>query len=85
MAPLSKLTALVVAAALTATSAIAAGPDRKKPVSGQTIAELYSGTTWTKGGSYWGPDGSFQAIWEDSVGLGKWYATSKGYLCYEAT
>ncbi|WP_291737602.1 DUF995 domain-containing protein [Leisingera sp. F5] len=86
MVPFPKITVTAIAVALTATNPIAAGPDRKKPVSGQTIAELYAGKTWiwSKGGSYWAPDGSFQAIWEDNVGLGKWYATSKGSLCYEA-
>ncbi|MBY6057831.1 DUF995 domain-containing protein [Leisingera daeponensis] len=78
--------AVACASVIAATSAAFAGPDKKNRVSGQSIAKLYSGKTWiwSKGGSYWAPDGSFQAIWGDSVGLGKWYATSKGNLCYEA-
>ncbi|MEK0162688.1 DUF995 domain-containing protein [Phaeobacter sp. JH18-32] len=81
-----KICVLAIVSALAATPVFAAGPDRKNRVSGQTVVELYSGKTWiwSKGGSYWAPDGSFQAVWEDSVGLGKWYATSKGQLCYEA-
>lgn len=76
----------VVASILAATAVFAAGPDRKNAVSGQTIAELYAGKTWvwSKGGSYWGSDGKFQAVWKESVGIGKWYATTRGNLCYEA-
>ncbi len=46
-------------------SSAVAGPDKKNKVSGQTIHEIYSGKTWmwSKGGSYWGRDSSFQAIW----------------------
>ncbi|GHF62948.1 hypothetical protein GCM10017056_37740 [Seohaeicola zhoushanensis] len=39
---------------------------------------------WSKGGSYWGNGGEFQALWDGSVAVGKWYATDKGSLCYEA-
>lgn len=63
-----------------------AAPDKRNKVSGQEVAAMYSGKTWTwsKGGSFWSPDASFQAIWDGSVGLGKWYATTQGNLCYEA-
>lgn len=80
---------LIVASllAVSLASAAVANPAKKNPVSGQDIAKIYSGKTWlwSKGGSYWAKDSSFQAVWEDSVGLGKWYATNKGDLCYEAT
>ncbi|NVK16163.1 MAG: DUF995 domain-containing protein [Rhodobacteraceae bacterium] len=81
-----KISAVVLATVIAAAPASAAGPDKKNRVGGETIAKLYAGKTWiwSKGGTYWAPDGSFQAVWEDSVGLGKWYATSKGSLCYEA-
>lgn len=71
---------------LTTISSALAAPDQKNKVSGQEVAAMYYGKTWTwsKGGSYWGRDASFQAIWEDSVGIGKWYATTQGNLCYEA-
>lgn len=79
--------------ALIATFAFSQGamsdsPNKKNPVSGQEIISIYNGKTWvwSKGGSYWGGGGKFEAIWEDkAVGIGKWYATSKGSLCYEAT
>jgi hypothetical protein len=65
---------------------VAAAPDKKNPVSGQEVASLYGGKTWiwTKGGSHWGADGSFEAVFDGAVAVGKWYATNKGNVCYEA-
>jgi hypothetical protein len=50
------------------------------------VVDTYSGKTWiwSKGGSYFSPDAKFQAIWDGSVAVGRWYATSTGKLCYEA-
>ena len=83
---------LLVAAAFLASVAIVApavadSPDRKTPVSGQQVIDIYAGKTWvwSEGGSHWGSGGQFTAIWKEAVGVGKWYATSKGSLCYEAT
>ncbi|MEM9700718.1 MAG: DUF995 domain-containing protein [Pseudomonadota bacterium] len=63
-------------------------PDQKILVSGQEVLRIYSGKTWVwspgEGGAYWGTDGSFQAFWQDSVGVGKWFATSNGNVCYDA-
>lgn len=76
--------------ACSAPSAFAAGPDQKVAVTGDEVAALYVGKTWMwksdkgESGSYWGPKGQFEAVWEESVGVGKWYATDKGNLCYEA-
>ena len=73
-------------AALFFSAAHAESPDRKNRLSGQEVVDIYLGKTWiwSKGGSYWGSGGQFEAIWEnDAVALGKWYATSRGQLCYE--
>ena len=57
----------------------------------QQIIETYLGKTrdWSRGGSYWGGGGVFQAVWDSdpddpnvSYGDGKWYVTSKGCLLY---
>lgn len=80
---------VLLVSALVASTAVAAqaNPDQKNPVSAQELTEIYAGKTWvwSVGGSYWGKDSSFQAIAGEAVGLGKWYATNKGDLCYEAT
>ncbi len=80
------IVALVATFAFTQ-GAMSDSPNKKNPVSGQEIISIYNGKTWvwSKGGSYWGGGGKFEAIWENkAVGIGKWYATSKGSLCYEA-
>ncbi|CUH87930.1 hypothetical protein PH5382_01859 [Phaeobacter sp. CECT 5382] len=82
------ITSAVFACLVAATPSKAVSPDRQRPVSGESVIEIYSGKTWIweHGGSYWGRDGSFRGLWkETNVGIGKWYATSKGKLCYEAT
>ena len=80
------VSATLVLFALATSSYALAEPDQKNKVSGQEVAAMYYGKTWTwsKGASYWGRDASFQATWEESVGIGKWYATTQGNLCYEA-
>lgn len=80
-------------AAMSARSSLIAGtsladrkPSGSKPADAQTILQLYTGHTWdwTKGGSYWGSGGSFEAIWDESYASGKWWVTTKGRLCYNA-
>ena len=70
---------------------MADSPDKKNVVSGQQIIEMYNGKTrlWTDddtmvGGAYMGGGGKFEGRWKNSVGIGKWYATSQCSLCYEA-
>lgn len=80
---------LLIAASLVAlgvSSVSASSPDRKNKMSGQEVIQIYNGKTWiwSKGGSYWGSGGNFEAVWDGAVGVGKWYATSNGKLCYEA-
>lgn len=67
-------------------------PSGAKNADPQMVIEMYLGKTWvwSKGGSYWGGGGAFQAVWDDdpsnqtvSYTDGKWYVTSKGTLCYE--
>lgn len=69
-------------------AASADSPDQQIKVSGQEVLRIYSGNTWVwspgEGGAYWATDGSFEAFWQDSVGVGKWYATTRGDVCYEA-
>ena len=75
------------AACLFSSDAIADKPNKKNLVSGKEVISIYNGKTWiwTEGGSYWGSGGKFEAIWQDkAVSVGKWYATNKGTLCYEA-
>ena len=85
--PLSKISVFCVAVVSSAFGALADAPDRKNAVSGQEILQIYGGKTWiwSKGGSYWAPNGQFEAYFGDAVGVGKWYATNKGSLCYDAT
>ena len=84
----TKITCAIVTLviAISSTTYVDAAPDKKNPVSGQEVASLYSGKTWiwSNGGSYWGADGSFEAVFDDAVAVGKWYATTKGNVCYEA-
>ncbi|SMX46605.1 DUF995 domain-containing protein [Maliponia aquimaris] len=83
-------TILIAVLALAAVPGLAAGPDQKNAVSAEEVAALYADKTWIwsddsdESGSYWGPKGQFEAVWKGSVGVGKWYATDKGNLCYEA-
>lgn len=72
---------------ISTTASFADAPDKKNKLSGEEVWKLYAGKTWawSKGGSYWAADGSFEAIWENSVGVGKWYATSTGKLCHESS
>lgn len=81
------MTAGITALALLAGAVSADSPDRKNKMSGEEVWRLYAGKTWvwSKGGSYWGGDSSFEAVWDGAVGVGKWYATSTGKLCYEAS
>lgn len=69
-------------------AAFAAGkkPKPSFPADPKEVIAIYNGNTWTwsKGGSYWGSGGKFEAVWEDEFAVGKWYATTKGTLCYEA-
>ena len=63
-------------------------PRKSKPVDPQVIIQHYLGKTWdwSEGGSYWGSGGSFQAVWKGrSVADGRWYVTTRGTLCYDAT
>jgi hypothetical protein len=68
-------------------------PKGAKNADPQQVIQTYLGNTWewSKGGSYWGGGGAFQAVWDNDPGDpnvsytdGKWYVTSKGTLCYEA-
>ncbi|WVX48802.1 hypothetical protein ROLI_018840 [Roseobacter fucihabitans] len=67
-------------------------PRASKPADPNQIIQTYLGNTWvwSRGGSYWGGGGTFQAVWTSekngskSYADGKWYVTSKGTLCYEA-
>ncbi|MDW3222179.1 MAG: DUF995 domain-containing protein [Paracoccaceae bacterium] len=67
-------------------------PRGSKPADPNQIIQTYLGNTWnwSRGGSYWGGGGAFQAVWTSekdgnkSYADGKWYVTSKGTLCYEA-
>lgn len=82
-------TLLIALTALSiSTASFAAGkkPKPSYPADPNEVIKIYSGNTWTwtKGGSYWGKDGKFEAVWEDILGLGKWYVTKNGTLCYVA-
>ncbi|WP_298969801.1 DUF995 domain-containing protein [uncultured Roseobacter sp.] len=88
------LGAVMTVALMTAGTAALADkkPRGSKPADPQRVIEAYLGNTWnwSRGGSYWGGSGVFQAVWtsekDDSKSYadGKWYVTSKGTLCYEA-
>lgn len=88
---MSKILKSILAVALLggALPAAAAGPDEKIAVTAEEVAALYTGKTlfWETGrstsGGYWAPDGKFEAVWKEAVGIGKWYATGKGDLCYD--
>ncbi len=65
-------------------------PKGAKKTDPQTIVQLYSGKTsnWNRGGhAYWGSGGKYKGInkKETAVGVGKWYVTTTGKLCSEAT
>jgi len=62
-------------------------PNEKNPVNSQEVVNIFYGKTWIwkKGGAYWGEGGAFEAIYNEAVGVGKWYVTTSGTLCYEAT
>ena len=85
---LASIFAGLTATCITVTAAQADSPDQQNPVTGQEVLQIYSGKTWIwapgEGGAFWSSDGSFEAFWQDSVGVGKWYATSSGNVCYEA-
>ena len=68
-------------------TSVAAEPDTQDGVSGEEVVVLYLGKTWvwSKGGAYWGSKGAFEAVWDGSVAVGQWYATTSGKVCYEAT
>lgn len=59
-----------------------------KPLEARAVADTFLGKTWTwkNGHGYFGNDGTFTAIAGDNeIGEGKWYATSQGRLCVDAT
>jgi len=83
-----------IATAILISTAAGAWADKKpkgaKKTDPQTIIQLYAGKTsnWNRGGhAYWGPGGVYKGIIKDetSVGNGKWYVTTNGKLCSEAT
>jgi len=81
------LTSVIVSLSVTST-AMAKGKKPKPSFAAdpKIVIKTFNGKTWmwSKGGSYWGAGGKFEAVWDESVGLGKWYVTTKGTLCYEA-
>ncbi|WP_170424817.1 DUF995 domain-containing protein [Ruegeria arenilitoris] len=91
---LNSLLITALGATLLATSAFSESkPNGAKNADPQQVIDIYLGKTWnwSKGGSYWGSGGKFQAVWDDdpsdpavSYTDGKWYVTSKGTLCYES-
>lgn len=88
MKPLGRVLVSALAAVSISTATFAAGkkPKPSYPADPKEVIKIYNGNTWTwsKGGSYWGKGGKFEAVWDDSLGLGKWYVTTKGTLCYVA-
>jgi len=80
------LASLVAVSISGAASAAGKKPKPSFPADPKEVIAIYNGNTWTwsKGGSYWGNGGKFEAIWGDAIGIGKWYVTTKGTLCYEA-
>ncbi|WP_027234561.1 DUF995 domain-containing protein [Leisingera caerulea] len=84
------IVAAIAVTAIALTSPVFAGskPKGAKPADPKQIAALYAGKTshWTRGGyAYWGPGGEFLGVGKsgDSVGIGKWYVTTRGKLCHE--
>lgn len=84
-------TVAVLTFALAGSAAFAQGKPRgAKKTDPQKIVQLYAGKTsnWNRGGhAYWGSDGSYLGIGRDPswIGVGKWYVTTRGRLCAEAT
>jgi len=62
-------------------------PAGASPVSGKEVIAIYSGKSWkwSKGGAHFSPNGQFKALWQASVGIGKWSVNTKGTMCYLAT
>lgn len=77
--------ATVLATMFFTTMPAAAGPKPTgaKPANPKVIAQIFSGKTWTwsKGGVYSKADGTAKAIWENSIGSGRWTVSSKGTYC----
>jgi hypothetical protein len=85
--------AIVIAATMALSLPLAAGRKPRPAIAAdpQKILKTFSGYTydWSQGGAYFGKGGKFEAVWESSdgkhsVGIGKWYVTTKGSHCYEA-
>ncbi len=89
----AKFAAFAVAFLLISTPAAFAEknpPKGSTPTDPQEIARLFNGKTsfWNSGGSaYWGPGGVFESTGRkgEDYGKGKWYITTSGKLCQEAT
>ena len=91
-----KVTPLFIAMTAALSLSLPASADPKprgaKNLDPQQVFDIYLGKTWqwSKGGSYWGSAGTFQAVWDEdpndqvvSYTDGEWYVTSKGTLCYK--
>lgn len=64
-------------------------PDNSAPLAPDYVYRMFAGKSadWGGGsGAYWAPDGRFVAVnqAEGSIGAGRWYATNRGRMCYEA-
>ncbi|NIZ12727.1 DUF995 domain-containing protein [Phaeobacter sp. HF9A] len=60
-----------------------------QPLSPEFVYRVFAGHSADWGGgsyAFWAPDGVFYSVntAEQSLGYGKWYATSSGRMCYEA-
>jgi len=83
---------LVLAGASVSSLAADNPPPDAVPLSPSELAAIYSGKTWVwsnGGGAYTAPDGTFIAASIDglkqSYANGRWFARSKGRLCWQAT
>ena len=61
-------------------------PKGSKSPGASVIKQKYIGKTWkwTKGGIYFAKNGTTIAVWEKSVGIGKWSVSSSGKICNKA-
>ncbi len=90
-----RVASLLVAAGLSGLSAPspaqAAGPvpaSSRQPAA-DYVYRIFAGKSADWGGgsyAYWDPKGTFYAVnsSEQSIGFGRWYATTAGRMCYEA-